>query len=84
MRTTIQANRTHHHREVVTLSRPRRGARKVATLVCGAFQGPRPDGHEVTHLNGDALDNRAENLVWRTPAEKMAARAEARREVPRH
>lgn len=45
---------------------------KVATLVCEAFYGPRPDGCEVAHLNGDSLDNRAENLAWKTTAENHA------------
>lgn len=49
---------------------------KVATLVCTVFHGPRPDGHEVAHLNGDPLDNRAENLAWKTPAANQADRIE--------
>jgi hypothetical protein len=50
--------------------------RKVATLVCTAFHGPRPDGHEAAHLNGNPLDNRAENLAWKTPAANQADRIE--------
>ena len=41
-------------------------------LVCEAFIGPRPDGHEVRHLNGDPLDNRLANLAYGTRAENMA------------
>lgn len=37
--------------------------------VCESFHGPRPDGQVVRHLNGDYLDNRAENLAWGTRAE---------------
>lgn len=43
---------------------------KVHILVCVAFHGQRPhsingDSHvEVMHLNGNSLDNRAENLAW--------------------
>ena len=43
---------------------------KVHVLVCTAFRGHRPsdiDGDtnvEAMHLNGDSLDNRAENLAW--------------------
>lgn len=36
----------------------------VAVLL--AFVGPRPDGMEGCHCNGDSLDNRAENLRWDT------------------
>lgn len=43
--------------------------RKVATIVCETFHGPRPSGYEVSHLNGDSLDNRAENVAWKTRAE---------------
>lgn len=38
----------------------------VHTLVLDAFVGPRPDGMEACHGNGDASDNRLENLRWDT------------------
>ncbi|WP_396275717.1 NUMOD4 motif-containing HNH endonuclease [Gordonia sp. AC31] len=41
----------------------------IHQLVCAAFHGPRPEGNVVRHLNGDYLDNRAENLAWGTYAE---------------
>src|SRR3546814_16009402 len=34
-----------------------------------AFVGPRPDGMEVAHNDGDPLNNRLENLRYATPAE---------------
>jgi hypothetical protein len=43
--------------------------RGVHTLVAEAFIGPRPDGREVRHINGDGRDNRAENLAWGTHSE---------------
>lgn len=46
----------------------------VHQLVCEAFGGPRPDGHEAAHLNGNSLDNRAENLVWATPRQNQLHR----------
>lgn len=44
----------------------------IHQLVCLTFHGPAPTPrHEVRHLNGDQLDNRAENLAWGTRAENM-------------
>jgi len=43
---------------------------KVHIIVCTAFHGCRPDNIdgdefvEAMHLNGDSLDNRANNLAW--------------------
>lgn len=39
----------------------------VHTAVASAFIGPRPNGHEICHCNGDPLDNRADNLRYDTP-----------------
>lgn len=38
----------------------------VHTMVLLAFVGPRPEGMEACHGNGDAADNRPENLRWDT------------------
>lgn len=40
-------------------------------LVCTAFHGPRPEGKEVAHEDGDPLNNRADNLSWKTHAENQ-------------
>ena len=49
------------------------GRRKcnVHTLVALAFLGPRPEGMEVCHNNGDRFDNRIENLRYDTHAENQ-------------
>lgn len=44
----------------------------VHALVAQAFIGPRPEGLEVRHLNGDPLDNRPENLAYGTGSDNRA------------
>lgn len=46
-----------------------RRMRTVHSLVLEAFVGPRPEGHEVCHKNGNRLDNRLENLTYGTRSE---------------
>lgn len=41
----------------------------VHSLVLAAFVGPRPDGLEIAHLNGDPSDNRLANLKYVTHQE---------------
>lgn len=41
-------------------------SRWVHRLVLEAFKGAPPPGTECRHLNGDAIDNRAQNLEWGT------------------
>lgn len=43
----------------------------VHVLVCTAFHGPRPEGMGVRHRNGNAQDNRPENLCWGTQSENI-------------
>ncbi len=46
--------------------------RKVHQLVARAYYGERPAGLQTRHLNGNALDNRPENLCYGTAAENVA------------
>lgn len=47
--------------------------RRVHRLVCEAFHGPAPTpAHEVGHLNGKRLFNRADNLKWVTRSENAS------------
>lgn len=42
---------------------------KVHTLVLTAFDGPRPDGLECRHLDGNPDNNWLSNLRWGTPSQ---------------
>jgi hypothetical protein len=44
-----------------------RKCRAVHRLVLEAFVGPCPPGYQCCHWNGEAGDNRLENLRWGTP-----------------
>ena len=40
-------------------------------LVCTAWHGPRPEGYECDHINGNNLDWSADNLRWVTREENI-------------
>lgn len=44
---------------------------RVSKLVTEAFHGPKPEGMEACHGNGDPSDNRASNLRWDTRSGNM-------------
>lgn len=59
----------------VTLTGPEKGARTTHTvhsLIMEAYVGPRPEGMEVCHNNGDPADCRLANLRYDTPLENKA------------
>ena len=45
---------------------------EVHRLVCEAFHGPAPEGHEAAHNDGVRTNCRASNLRWATPANNTA------------
>jgi hypothetical protein len=47
-------------------------AQYLHSLVAELFIGPRPDGAEVNHIDGDKTNNRVTNLEYVTHAENMA------------
>jgi hypothetical protein len=72
-------------------SEPTRFSRVAAhRAVLLAFVGPRPEGMETRHLNGDKLDNRLENLAYGTAQENALDRVRlgehhyARRDACKH
>ena len=44
----------------------------VHVLVAAAFIGPRPEGHQVCHNDGNRKNSRAANLRYGTPSENAA------------
>lgn len=46
----------------------------VAWMVCETFYGPRPEGMEAAHEDGDVSNSRADNLSWKTCLENAADR----------
>lgn len=61
----------------VTLAKD--GSKKSATahsLVCLAFYGPRPEKHEVMHLDGDPTNNAVSNLSYGTASQNQRMRAD--------
>jgi hypothetical protein len=51
------------------LNAPVGATRYVHSLVLTAFVGPRAEGKEAAHGNGNPADNRLANLAWATSAE---------------
>ena len=46
--------------------------KSVHRLVCEAFTGPCPKGFDCSHLNGNDMDNRPENLIWETRKQNIS------------
>ena len=44
---------------------------EVQRLIAAAFLGPRPEGQETRHLDGDRLNNRADNLAYGTRSQNQ-------------
>lgn len=65
----LTGNRQRYGHVNVTLGRG--DFRFVHRLVLEVFVGQCPPGLECRHLDGDAGNNRLENLVWGTPGENM-------------
>lgn len=62
---------------LVTLQGPDGSTQRyVHQLVLEAFVGPRGDGQETRHLNGNKNDNCVENLMWGTHKENGRDRIE--------
>jgi hypothetical protein len=71
LRATV-AGRTNYHLRVFLHKDGARATKLVHQLVMEAFVGPPPEGHEVRHGPGGALDNRLLNLCYGSRRENMA------------
>ena len=68
-----QQNNRREGRPQVCLSKD--GVSRTTTpyvLVLKAFVGPKPEGYQCCHWDGDAFNNHLSNLRWGTPAENQA------------
>lgn len=55
--------------QVNLLQDGKRSIRTVHQLVLETYVGPKPDGMECRHLDGNPLNNRLDNLCWGTKSE---------------
>lgn len=62
------------YRNVLLYRKGDRVGRRVHQLVALTFLGPRPEGLEIRHLDGDQINNAVSNLAYGTHAENMADR----------
>lgn len=44
-------------------------SKNIAPLICKAFNGTPKDGYEVSHFDGNKLNNKPSNLIWETRSE---------------
>lgn len=54
-----------------TVALGRGNTRTLHSLVADAFLGPRPEGQEVRHKDGDRMNPRADNLVYGTRTDNI-------------
>jgi hypothetical protein len=60
------------YRNVLLYTNGHRVGRRVHQIVALAFLGPRPDGLEIRHLDGNKLNNALNNLAYGTHEENLA------------
>lgn len=74
VREKILAPNVHHSGYLrVNLSHGgRRSEQLVHWIIASTFHGPRPDGLEIRHLDGDPANNRFDNLRYGTSTENKA------------
>ena len=63
------------YQQVMLRNQSRYMSKAVHRLVIEAFKGPCPEGLECRHLDGNCLNNHADNLQWGTREENMKDKA---------
>ena len=71
----LSVGKRHGYAHVSICCNGKRTCAKAHTLVLNAFRGPRLEGMECRHLDGNRTNNHLSNLVWGTQAENVADRA---------
>jgi hypothetical protein len=63
--------KSRYKRIVLTSRKGDRRSFLVHILLATTFHGPRPEGAEVRHLDGNSRNNHVDNLAWGTRLENM-------------
>jgi hypothetical protein len=66
---TTRRHNTGYSSVVLQAELGRSQAYSVHVLVAAAFLGPRPEGYQVAHFDGDKMNARLDNLRYATPVE---------------
>lgn len=73
------ADQNGYHRVFLYTKGGRRKRRRVHTIVCEVFHGPKPtEEHEVRHLDNNRANNHADNLRWGTKEENGQDKRQAK------
>ena len=67
------------YRQVILCNAGTRTVREVHAIVAATFHGPRPEGMDTRHLDGDKTNNAASNLRYGTRSENELDKVRHRR-----
>jgi len=71
MKTQLGRKGVTRYKQLVLSKNNIKYSKKPHVLVLLAFVGPKPDGMEGCHTDGDSMNNRLENLRWDTHTNNM-------------
>jgi hypothetical protein len=67
----LKPQRSEHYWIVILYDSERGRTQYLHKIVMTAFVGPRPEGYEINHKDGNKLNPRLDNLEYLTPADNM-------------